>query len=254
MSSLEPQRGGSREGEPLTDSERDQVSRLLSDPFSFPQEFFQWIRARLETDQPLFTAAAIFGFRSQVASIAAAGATTFPVGTIVDYDGTTDPGSGWILYDGRLLNRTTYALLYAIVGFRHSGGADPGSNQFRIGDGQGRTRVQKGTNTDVDALGENDGLALASRSPKHNSALTGAPGISDPGHGHNLEKQAFVAGGADTLQRNTGVATELDGSLVRSNTTGITANVGTLAVGPGGSRPTDTAAFIVVNSIIYTGV
>ena len=43
--------------DPLTDRERTQVRRLLSDPFSFPPEFPEWIRSMLERDPPLLPSA-----------------------------------------------------------------------------------------------------------------------------------------------------------------------------------------------------
>lgn len=67
-----------------------------------------------------------------------------PVGSTVWYAGTGDPaggllgGAGWVIADGRLIDRTTYADFYAECGFDWNGGADPGSNKTRIPDLRGK--------------------------------------------------------------------------------------------------------------------
>src|SRR5262249_23314594 len=78
---------------------------------------------------------------------------TFPagdspgVGEIRMWDGTSDPvapsGSSvvWMICDGRLINRTTYAAYFALVGTRYSAG--DGSTIFGIRDMTGLAPVGK---------------------------------------------------------------------------------------------------------------
>lgn len=202
------------------------VKRLLSDPFNFPPEFFQWIRTKLETDQPLFSSAAIYGFRSTVAAIAAAAAPpAIPIGALMQYSDDIDPPDqpGWLLADNRLLSRTTYALAFGVMGFSYSPvpGADPGSNQFHIPAGQGRLLQGKGTHADVDVMGESDGLVITSRTPRHY-------------HETNVDVIAQVAGaGFD-------------------EGTGPSSNPGVRVLsGPTAANPKDTPAFLVVSHIVY---
>jgi hypothetical protein len=65
-----------------------------------------------------------------------------------------DPAGGrWLLADGSAIP-AQYTSLIALAG-------------PNLPDAKGRTLVMLGTNTDVDALGKSDGVAVASRSPKH---------------------------------------------------------------------------------------
>jgi microcystin-dependent protein len=77
--------------------------------------------------------------RRTFASFKSAGAA--PIGASMPYDGTGDPGNGWVLRDGRLIDKTRYALYFAAVGHAYNGGVDPGSNKVRISDGRGRVSV-----------------------------------------------------------------------------------------------------------------
>lgn len=166
--------GGSDEAPaPLTEKEIAQVKRLFSDPFSIPLEFKAWLVAYLETNPPLLTAASIFGFRSTVQQQIAAASAGVPVGTVVAYIGSVDPDAHWLLCDGRLLDRTTYAVLYARIGFTYSPvpGTDPGANKFYLPDLVGRYIHGLGTRTEISALGKSDGLLAAVRGAFHKHVL-----------------------------------------------------------------------------------
>jgi microcystin-dependent protein len=65
-----------------------------------------------------------------------------PIGAMMPYAGSGDPvGGAWLLADGRLVNRNTYAAFFAAVGHAYNGGVDPGSNMVRIPDKRGRVMV-----------------------------------------------------------------------------------------------------------------
>jgi microcystin-dependent protein len=68
-----------------------------------------------------------------------------PIGAVLDYAGTTPP-SGWLLCDGRLVSRTTYAALFAVIGGYF--GAGDGSTTFNLPNFTGRSGVGAGTFTD----------------------------------------------------------------------------------------------------------
>lgn len=191
-----------RAQEPLSDREIELVKRVFSDPFSIPIEFYAWLKAKLESDPPLFTTASIFGFRSQLAATVEASAPTLPVGSVVDYAGAADPDAHWLICDGRVLAQATYPVLFALIG--HTYGADPGGGGFVLPDFRGRVAVGKGTHTEVDALGENEGAALANRAPSHHHLVTArrntAPSASTNAAGNLLNEDTFKSSGNANLQ------------------------------------------------------
>jgi microcystin-dependent protein len=91
-----------------------------------------------------------------------------PVGAIFDFIGTVIP-TGYLLLDGSTVSRATYAALYTVIGDAY--GAGDGTSTFQLPDFRGRVAVGKGTHVDVDTLGDSDGVALASRRPKHSHTV-----------------------------------------------------------------------------------
>lgn len=88
-----------------------------------------------------------------------------------------------------------------------------------------------GSHTDVDAIGENDGAALASRTPKHKHT------VNDPGHSHTQSATSgtFGSSGASGATSSS--------NPTSTNTTGIT-------VGPQSNSPTDAPSFLTVQYLI----
>jgi len=86
-----------------------------------------------------------------------------PAGTIVPYGGAAAP-IGWLLCDGSAVLRT-YTELFDAIGVAF--GAGDGSTTFNLPDLRGRVPVGRGTAAAVDALGDNDGVAVANRRPQH---------------------------------------------------------------------------------------
>jgi microcystin-dependent protein len=186
-----------------------------------------------------------------------------PAGTVTPYAGSTPP-TGYLIADGSAVSRTTYSALFAVIGTTY--GAGDGSTTFNLPDLRGRDAVGLGTNTDVDNLGDNDGSVLADRTPKHNSSFT-SPSISrtanvllnDPGHTHSASTDATKPGGSNSSTRWLGGCDncESTGSVsIGTAFTGITVSqqpnfaLSGGSVGPGGSRPMDTAAYLTLNYII----
>lgn len=95
------------------------------------------------------------------------------------YAGAAAP-SGWLLCDGSAVSRTTYSTLFAVVGTTY--GVGDGSTTFNIPDLQGRFPMGKGTHANVNALGKNDGAAVADRQAKHKHSFAGQT-FSNPGAG-----------------------------------------------------------------------
>jgi microcystin-dependent protein len=128
--------------------------------------------------------------------LAAAGGA-MPIGIQLPYVGDTDPGDigggiTFLLADGRLISRTTYAAFFARSGHKYNGGVDPGSSMVRIPDKRGRVTVGP------DNMGTVQGAA--SRLPNSNRAAGQNGGEERHGltvaelaaHGHGASYSAFA--------------------------------------------------------------
>jgi microcystin-dependent protein len=135
---------------------------------------------------------------------AGAGEITPPIGALMDYGGDADPDNNWMVANGRTLDSVadpSLAALYARIGTRF-GGTGPAS--FNLPDAQGRVTVGKGTHAEVDAVGDSDGLAVASRKLKHSHGR-GTLAITSSG---TLEMMGYFPDGVTLLYHaiNTGGA------------------------------------------------
>lgn len=125
--------------------------------------------------------------------------------------------TGWVKYDGSNLPSATG--IYADLAAHLGGVATP--------DTRGRAIYGQGTHPDVDAILDNDGLAVGSRRPRHKHV------VNDPGHVHTAHlwghggTEEPVYGAADNE------ATSFGNVALNSAFTGIT-------IGPQtGAEPTD---------------
>jgi len=203
-----------------------------------------------------------------VAEILATQVSGIPSGGITPFAGSSAP-TGWLLCDGTAVSRTTYATLFGIVGTAY--GVGDGSTTFNLPDLRGRSTVGKGSNTDVDALGDSDGVSVGSRRPSH-AASYSFSASSDPGsyhqhsgslgsagsHSHSVTNAA-ASGGGDSLggpsgpASATGATTGSGGSHTHSVGTSQTESHSHSVTGTVGvSGMTDMSAFIVTNYIIKT--
>lgn len=140
-------------------------------------------------------------------------------GEVIMYGGTeaSIPAS-WKLCDGQGLDTTTFANLFAIIGYEYGGsGATFNVPNFKSGN-----RFPRGAINDA-GRGETGGLAsvtlTTSQMPVHTHAQNAHNhAITDPGHTHTYDKSAIndtLSGGPDGGSISVGVATG-------SSTTGIT--------------------------------
>jgi microcystin-dependent protein len=250
--------------EPLTSNEVRLVTRLFGDPFAFPLEFKAWLRGWLEEQYPRI------GTLGTPADTGAAGAFVPPAGAILDYAGATAPG-GYVLCDGAEYDRTSlvYSRLFTAIGTTYG---TSGGNMFNVPDLRGRIVVGKGTHADVDALNDNDGQAVADRTPKHDhNGATGndSPGTNSAGS-HSHGGATGNAGTHDHVSGNASSSTSVSGP----GAYGVAINSHNHVIDPAGdhahsiggdgghshtvnahghSIPTDGPSFIVVNKIISLG-
>lgn len=103
---------------------------------------------------------------------------------------TVDIREGSVPCDGSLYNSIadpSFANLFAKIGTLYGG---TGATSFAVPDLRGRGPVMQGTHADVDVIGDNEGAALANRSPSHHHTVT-----SDnvTGFSQNMTRQALSA-------------------------------------------------------------
>jgi microcystin-dependent protein len=176
--------------------------------------------------------------------------------------------AGWVLYDGNNLPASTgiYADLYAHLG-----------STLTKPDTRGRESVGLGTHGDVSGIGVTEGLPVGSRTPKHNSSNTlSLPNhghatsetphnhsLTDPTHNHAMPWNDRGSGAINTTGKGLnylageqlGTYGASTGITLAAASTGLTVGNPTSnpamggSIGPGGTRPTDSSAFIVCSKI-----
>lgn len=192
-----------------------------------------------------------------------------PVGAIVMFGGSVAP-TNWHICDGSSqLRAGAFSALFSAIGILY--GYEDGTH-FNLPDLRGRIPVGVGSHTDVAYLGNNDGVALASRRIKHAHTVSDPGhvhgifdpyhnhGIFDPGHDHQqIFGQAATGGGvsrpevsanrqlfgdADTNPSTTGI-------IVSAAPTGITINSDPTGISVGvPNAPVEGPAYLTVNYII----
>jgi len=189
--------------------------------------------------------------------------SVLPLASIIAYGGAADPAGdyvGWLLCDGRAINRVTYADLFSLVGTTF--GVGDGVNTFNIPDLRGRIPVGAdnmggvsasrvtlaGSGIDGTIVGSVGGNQLTqvhghgTTDAGHVHGITDAGhvhGTTDPGHVHgNGVGGTFLMGAAGvfaispgsnaTAQPNTASATT--SITINSATTGVTINSATTGI------------------------
>jgi microcystin-dependent protein len=132
-----------------------------------------------------------------------------PAGSIITFAGSSAP-VGYLVCDGQAVDRTTYSVLFGVIGTTF--GVGDGSTTFNVPDLRGE--FIRGWD---DGRGIDSGRAFAST--QNSANLQHSHNLTDPGHVHTgtfSDDQAAVAAGA-ALAGNSPSAT-----TTNSNTTGIT--------------------------------
>ncbi|MNY37820.1 Phage Tail Collar Domain protein [compost metagenome] len=135
--------------------------------------------------------------------------------------------------DGSLKDRTAYARLYAVIGHSYNAGYDPGDNQFRLPDLQGRTVIGVGTAQGA-AGATNHPLAQAGGEETHTLTVSEMPAHS---HGYF---NAIAGGGKFTHNENGNV------QPFAGTASGVTSSDGT------GHAHNNMPPYLTLNYIIRT--
>ncbi len=165
-----------------------------------------------------------------------------PPGSVVAYIASSAPG-GWLLCDGSAISRTTYSILFGIIGTTY--GSGDGSTTFTLPDMRGRVPVGYGSGAGLSARtmaatgGEETHTLTSDEMPSHNHNIT------DPGHAHSYVNNTNNQSTDNAFHTET-VADDSDiGATTGTSTTGITIN----NTG-GGQAHNNMQPFIVLNYII----
>lgn len=157
-----------------------------------------------------------------------------PSGIILPYGGPASP-TGWLICDGAAVSRTLYSVLFTAIGTTFGDG--DGSTTFNLPDTRGRSLFGKGTHSEVNSVGDNDGVTVGARRARHF-------------HTWGDADEAMRQGGSLGEVNSSDKAARMTGGTVTGGVLG-TQWIGNIGRKDGGS-PDDGPAFLVVNHIIKT--
>ena len=131
------------------------LSAASNTPNLIPPDFMAYILDWIQTQRLNIPIGQVFGY-----------SVAIPPGSIWSFAGSSAP-SGWFFCDGSAVSRSSYASLFSVIGTEY--GSGDGSTTFNLPDMQGRVPVgvASGGKTEVNALGNNEGLAATLRNVAH---------------------------------------------------------------------------------------
>lgn len=191
-----------------------------------------------QTSDPTF-AAGVIGFWNNAGNLStrvASGTVTLltatPVGSVVDYAGTTAP-TGWLLTYGQCVNRVTYAALFVVLSTTYDDGC--GGSDFGIPDTRGRVVAGEDDMGGVSAnrltnqTGGLNGDTLGATGGAETQTLTVAQlaihshTITDAGHAHTYTDEGGQQVSVASTPQTT-VSDSTSSETTDSATTNITIN------------------------------
>jgi microcystin-dependent protein len=204
-----------------------------------------WLNAVQEEIATVITGAGIALNKPDNAQLLAAiRALGTPVGVVESYAGSTAP-TGWLLCAGQVVNRVTYAALFAVIGTTY--GAGDGSTTFGLPDLRGRTIAGK------DDMGGTAASRLTNTgvgNPGVNGTTLGATGGVDR---HTLSSAQMPAHSHPTYAQSNGAITNSGGTtyVTSSGNSNTTLTTVTQITGSTEAHP-NVQPTIVLNYIIKT--
>jgi microcystin-dependent protein len=179
-----------------------------------------------------------------------------PLGSSIDYWGSSAPTSAYALAYGQAISRTTYSALFSLFGTTY--GTGDGSATFNIPDLRGRVIAGK------DDMGGSAASRLTSSYFGASAAALGAVGgsesntltaaqlpahihpntLSDPGHSHTDHMNVAFGASGSTF----GIAGSVSSGTTSTNATGMTIN--NAANTGGGGAHNNTQPTIIANKLL----
>lgn len=173
--------------------------------------------------------ARVFGYQRAAGTALVAATTTFAVGTVVDYAGTSAP-SGWLLCYGQAVSRSTYSALFGVIAETY--GAGDASTTFNLPDLRGRVVAGK------DDMGGSSANRLTS--PINGDTL----GASGGAESHTLDTTEIPAHTHSTVSQANGSASA-GGDVPSPSGSTTTGSTG------GGAAHNNMQPTFILNKIIY---
>ena len=201
------------------------------------------------------------------------GALLFPAGIVLPFLGAAAPPGWYLLHTGgHLENILDYPGLFAVFGVRYGG---DGLTTFGTPPAEVYLRGPDAGHALWSTVGEDTHLLTTPELPAHTHPLTGAPHLTDPGHGHGVNDPGHAhkarvqqsgnplfryLNGAPSLAGDysvaagDGVVAAATGVTVAAGPTGVTGDAGTLAGGNagGGGAHNNMPRTHIVNLIVKT--
>lgn len=187
----------------------------------------------------------------------------FPVGSVIDYAGSSAP-AGWVLCYGQNVSRTTYAALFAAIGVTY--GVGDGSTTFTLPDLRGRVVAGKdnmgGTSADrlTNQTSGIDGDTLGAVGGAETHALTSAQNGAHTHTGTTASNGAHThTVGYANAARDPGSSGELmsyasQTLTVETSSNGAHTHTFTTDSSGSGTAHNNVQPSIVLNKIIFAGV
>ena len=144
-----------------------------------------------------------------------------PIGTIAMFGAERDP-EGWLRCDGRLLDRTAYAKLFAVIGTTHG---FTSSSNFRLPDIRERSVVGSGTKYSIGDKGGNATVTLSVNQM--------------PAHTHEIGEVEDAGRRFQSRTANQDIGIGSDGYTYLTSTGSNRGNRSPIAASTGGGQPVD---------------
>lgn len=144
-----------------------------------------------------------------------------PIGTIAMFGAERDP-EGWLRCDGRLLDRTAYAKLFAVIGTTHG---FTSSSNFRLPDIRERSVVGSGTKYSIGDKGGNATVTLSINQM--------------PAHTHEIGEVEDAGRRFQSRTANQDIGIGSDGYTYLTSTGSNRGNRSPIATSVGGGQPVD---------------
>jgi microcystin-dependent protein len=151
---------------------------------------------------------------TQIATTAFVLANGAPTGSVMMWTTNTAP-SGWLLCDGTSVLTSTYAALFAVVGYTFGGSG----GSFTLPDFRNRFPVGSGDSYAIAGTGGSKDAIVVS----HTHTAT----VTDPGHTHNLRNYFDETSGVRTGVTASKTNNENAGAVTETASTGISVGVST---------------------------
>lgn len=170
-----------------------------------------------------------------------------PTGSLLMYAATTAP-TGWLLCDASTVSRTTYSVLFGVIGTTY--GAGDGSTTFTLPDFRGRSPVGSGTGTATGATAMTLGSTPTSGAGGEQTHILTTAEM--PSHTHTQDAHTHSSSSGGKFLTDAAGGSTAGGSVGAASTALTAATTATNQNTGGGGAHNILPPMAVVNFIIKT--